>query len=112
VEYRQLGRSGLRVSALSLGTMAFGGIGEFEQIGPIDASQARRQIDQALDHGINLIDTADEYSAGRSEEIVGRAIEGRRDQVLIATKVRFATGPGANDAGLSAIISSNRARQA
>jgi len=101
MEHRQLGRSGLRVSSLSLGTMTFGGGGKFANVGTTDLDSARRQIDMSLDAGVNLIDTADAYSDGLSEEITGRALEGRRDRVLIATKVRFPMGDGPNDAGLS-----------
>jgi aryl-alcohol dehydrogenase-like predicted oxidoreductase len=101
MDYRQLGRSGLRVSQLTLGTMTFGGQGQFRSVGETDLDGARRQIDLALDAGVNLIDTADIYSSGASEEIIGRALEGRRDRVLLATKARFAMGPGPNDAGLS-----------
>jgi aryl-alcohol dehydrogenase-like predicted oxidoreductase len=101
MEYRQLGRSGLRVSALTLGTMGFAGSGNFGPVGQLDLADASRQIDMAIDAGINLIDTADIYSLGASEEVVGQALKGRRDQVLIATKARFSMGPGPNDAGLS-----------
>jgi aryl-alcohol dehydrogenase-like predicted oxidoreductase len=101
MEYRQLGRSGLRISQLTLGTMTFGGQGEFRDVGTTDVSGARRQVDMALDAGINLIDTADIYSGGLAEEIVGEVLEGRGDRVLVATKARFAMGPGPNDAGLS-----------
>jgi aryl-alcohol dehydrogenase-like predicted oxidoreductase len=101
MEYRQLGRCGLRVSRLTLGTMTFGGRGQFRDVGQTDLESARRQIDMALDAGVNLIDTADVYSEGQAEEIVGQALSGRRDQVLIATKARFPMGPGPNDAGLS-----------
>ncbi len=101
MEYRQLGRSGLRVSCLTLGTMTFGGQGKFGVVGQTDVEGARRQIDMALDAGVNLIDTADVYSDGAAEEIVGRALDGRRDQVLLATKARFPMGEGPNDAGLS-----------
>ena len=101
MDYRQLGRSGLRVSCLSLGTMTFGGRGEFGKIGAIGAEEARRMVDQCLEAGVNLIDTADIYSDGLSEEIVGEAIRGRRDDVLVATKARMVTGDRANDAGLS-----------
>jgi aryl-alcohol dehydrogenase-like predicted oxidoreductase len=102
MEYRQLGRSGLRVSNLTLGTMTFGGRGQFRAVGETDLEGARRQIDMALDAGVNLIDTADVYSGGAAEEIVGQALDGRRDRVLLATKARFPMGPGPNDAGLSA----------
>src|SRR3981081_1876364 len=101
MEYRQLGRSGLRVSRLTLGTMTFGGRGAFRNVGQTDLNGARRQIDIALDAGVNVIDTADIYSDGASEEIVGQALSGRRDRVLLATKARFAMGAGPNDAGLS-----------
>lgn len=101
MDYRQLGRSGLRFSKLILGTMGFGGSGQFRGVGEIDLNGARRQIDLALDAGVNVIDTADIYSAGAAEELVGQALAGRRDRVLLATKARFAMGPGPNDAGLS-----------
>jgi aryl-alcohol dehydrogenase-like predicted oxidoreductase len=101
VEYRQLGRSGLRVSSLSLGTMTFGGRGDFAAVGSTGVEDAARQIDRCLDAGVNLIDTADVYSGGLSEEIVGQALRGRRDEVLLATKARFPMGDGPNDAGLS-----------
>ena len=101
MEYRQLGKSGLRVSTLTLGTMGFGGVGWASVVGTTDVDGAQRQIGMAIDAGINLIDTADVYSAGRSEEIVGKALGGRRDDVLLATKVRMPMGDGPNDAGLS-----------
>jgi aryl-alcohol dehydrogenase-like predicted oxidoreductase len=101
IEQRQLGASGLRVSALTLGTMGFGGKGQFASVGSIDVDGARRQIDLCLEAGVTLIDTADIYSAGASEEIVGEALRGRRDDVLLATKVRFPMGARPNDAGLS-----------
>ena len=92
MEYRQLGRSGLRVSVLALGTMTFGGRGDFAKTGATDVAGARRQIDLALDAGVNLIDTADVYSRGLSEEIVGQAIAGRRERLLLATKARLRDG--------------------
>jgi len=101
MEYRQLGHSGLRVSALTLGTMTFGGRGGFSAVGATDVQGARRQLDRCLDAGINLIDTADVYSGGFAEEITGEIITGRRDSLLLSTKVRMAMGPGPNDAGLS-----------
>ena len=101
MEYRQLGRCGLRVSELSLETMGFGGGGKFRDVGETDLDGARRQIDMALDAGVNLMDTADVYSDGLAEEIVGQTLGGRRDRVLISTKARFEMGPGPNDAGLS-----------
>jgi aryl-alcohol dehydrogenase-like predicted oxidoreductase len=101
MEYRQLGHSGLRVSALTLGTMTFGGRGHWGRVGGTDVDVATRQVDMCLDAGVNLIDTADVYSDGLSEEIVGKTLKGRRDRVLLATKARFAMGDGPNDAGLS-----------
>jgi aryl-alcohol dehydrogenase-like predicted oxidoreductase len=101
MEYRQLGRSGLRISRLTLGTMTFGGSGGFANVGTTDLEGARRQIDMALDAGVNLIDTADIYSSGAAEEILGEALRGRRERVLIASKARFAMGSAPNDAGLS-----------
>jgi aryl-alcohol dehydrogenase-like predicted oxidoreductase len=101
MEHRQLGRSGLRVSVLTLGTMTFGGEGRFGYVGSVGLDGVRRQIDLALDAGVNLIDTADVYSQGHSEELIGEALAGRRDRVLLATKARMPMGDGANDAGLS-----------
>jgi len=101
MEYRQLGGSGLRVSTLTLGTMTFGGKGWAKTVGTTEVEGAKRQIAMALDAGVNLIDTADVYSEGRSEEILGAAVSGRRDDVLIATKARMPMGEGPNDAGLS-----------
>jgi aryl-alcohol dehydrogenase-like predicted oxidoreductase len=101
MEYRQLGRSGLRISRLTLGTMSFAGHGQFRNVGEVDLAGARRQIAMAMDTGVNLIDTADMYSSGASEELIGEALKGRRDEVLLATKARFPMGSGPNDAGLS-----------
>jgi aryl-alcohol dehydrogenase-like predicted oxidoreductase len=101
MDYRQLGRSGLRVSALTLGTMTFGGRGSFAKVGDLDARAAARLLDRSLDAGVNLIDTANVYSEGYSEEIVGQIIRGRRDRALVATKARMPMGDGPNDAGLS-----------
>lgn len=101
MEFRRLGRSGLRVSTLAMGTMTFGGGDVFGNVGRTDLAGARRQIDMCLDAGVNLIDTANMYSAGAAEEILGQAIAGRRDQLLISSKVRMAMGGGPNDEGLS-----------
>ena len=101
MDYRQLGRSGLKVSALTLGTMTFGGKGSFAKTGNTDPAGARRQIDMCMDAGINLYDTADVYSTGLSEEILGEAVSDRRDRLLIATKARFPMGKDPNDRGLS-----------
>src|SRR5437667_9337736 len=90
MEYRRLGQCGLRVSVLSLGTMTFGGRGRFSKVGATDTDGARRQIDLCLDAGVNLIDTANVYSGGLSEEILGQALQGgRRNRVLLATKARM-----------------------
>jgi aryl-alcohol dehydrogenase-like predicted oxidoreductase len=102
MDYRPLGSTGLRISALTMGTMTFGGEGNFKNVGATDVAGAKRQIDMCLDAGVNLIDTADVYSGGRSEEIVGEALSGdKRDEVLLASKVRFPMGDGPNMAGLS-----------
>jgi aryl-alcohol dehydrogenase-like predicted oxidoreductase len=101
MQYRRLGRSGLFVSALTLGTMTFGGQGGFSKVGATDVAGAKRQMDMCLDAGINLFDTANIYSDGESEEILGEAISGRRDDLLLATKVRMPVGDGPNDTGLS-----------
>jgi aryl-alcohol dehydrogenase-like predicted oxidoreductase len=101
MEYRQLGHSGLRVSVLTLGTMTFGGRGWAKAVGSTDLDGAKRQIGLCMDAGVNLIDTADVYSAGLSEEILGEAIHGLREDILVASKVRMPMGQGPNDAGLS-----------
>lgn len=100
MEYRQLGRSGLRVPALSLGTGTFGGQGPlFSNWGTTDANEATTLIDICLEHGLNLFDSADVYSDGASETVLGQAIKGRRDQVMISTKLGLPMGQGANDYG-------------
>lgn len=102
MEYRQLGQSGLRVSVLTLGTMTFGGRGRFGKVGATDVDGARRQIDICLEAGVNLIDTANVYSGGLAEEILGQALQGgRRNRILLATKARMRMGSGPNDAGSS-----------
>jgi aryl-alcohol dehydrogenase-like predicted oxidoreductase len=101
MEYRQLGRSGLRVSTITLGTMGFGGTGWATPVGQIGVDGAREQIALARDAGVNMIDTADVYSSGLSEEILGEALGTAREDWLIATKARMPTGDGPNDAGLS-----------
>ena len=101
MEYRKLGRSGLFVSALTLGTMTFGGQGGLSKVGSTDVAGARRQVDMCLDAGINLFDTANIYSGGESEEVLGEAVAGRRGDLLLATKVRMSVGSGPNSTGLS-----------
>jgi aryl-alcohol dehydrogenase-like predicted oxidoreductase len=95
MDYRILGRTGIRVSPLCLGTLNFGG--------PTSDHDAARIVAAALDAGINVVDTSDSYHAGRSEEAVGKALAGRRDQVVLATKVHFPTGSGPNDGGNSRV---------
>jgi aryl-alcohol dehydrogenase-like predicted oxidoreductase len=102
MENRQLGASGLRVPSLSFGTGTFGGTGPlFGAWGTSDAQEARRLIDICLDAGLTLFDTADVYSDGASEEVLGAAIKGRRDAVLISTKTGLPTGDGPGDWGVS-----------
>jgi aryl-alcohol dehydrogenase-like predicted oxidoreductase len=102
MEYRSLGKSGLTVPVLSLGTGTFGGGGEFFKAwGNSDVAEATRLVDICLEAGLNMFDSADVYSAGAAEEILGKAIEGRRDQVLISTKGTFRSGTGPNDVGSS-----------
>lgn len=102
MEYRQLGSSGLRVPALSFGTATFGGKGPlFSAWGQSDATEARRLIDICLDAGVTLFDTADVYSGGASEEVLGEAIRGRREDVLISTKTALPMGDGPQDWGAS-----------
>ena len=102
MEYRTLGASSLEVSALSFGTATFGGSGEFYRAwGQTDIAEARRLVDIALDAGVTMFDTANSYSGGIAEEILGKAIAGRRDKLLISSKASFRTGPGADDIGSS-----------
>ena len=102
MEYRQLGRSGFKVPVLSLGTGTFGGGGEFFKAwGATDVAEATRLVDICLEAGLNMFDSADVYSGGMAEEILGQAIKGRRDQVLISTKATFAAGEGPNEVGSS-----------
>lgn len=102
MEYRNLGRSGLKVSVLAMGTMTIGGKGWARMTGDLGVREAERLTGLCLDAGVNLIDTADVYSQGASEEIVGEVLSrGWRDRVVLATKVRFAMGDGPNDAGSS-----------
>ncbi|MDB6073369.1 MAG: hypothetical protein JWO89_1009 [Verrucomicrobiaceae bacterium] len=102
MEHRQLGNSGLMVPVLSLGTGTFGGGNEFFKAwGETGVKEATHLVDIALEAGVNLFDSADIYSDGLAEEVLGKAIAGRRDQVLISTKATFRAGKGANDVGSS-----------
>ncbi|TWT29428.1 aldo/keto reductase [Blastopirellula retiformator] len=102
MQYRQLGGSGFKVPVLSLGTGTFGGGGEmFKAWGSTDVAEATRLVDVCLDAGLTMFDSADVYSQGVAEEILGQAVKGRRDQVLISTKATFRIGDGPNDVGSS-----------
>lgn len=102
MEYRQLGASGLKVPALSFGAGTFGGRGPlFSAWGDTDVSGARRLIDICLDAGVNMFDTADVYSGGASEEVLGEAVKGRRDKLILSTKTGLPMGEGPFDAGTS-----------
>lgn len=102
MEYRQLGNSGLKVPVLSFGTGTFGGKGDlFKAWGTTTVTEATKLVDICLDHGVTLFDTADIYSKGSSEEVLGQAIKGRRDKVLLSTKATFRFGDDPNDVGSS-----------
>jgi aryl-alcohol dehydrogenase-like predicted oxidoreductase len=102
MDYRQLGYSGLKVPVLSFGTGTFGGGNEFFKAwGSSDVAEATRLVDICLDAGVNLFDTADIYSLGKSEEILGKAIAGKRNRVLVSTKATFRMGEGPNNLGSS-----------
>ena len=102
MKYRLLADTGVFVSELCLGAMTFGGRGQmWEVIGGLDQSAVDAIVGRALDAGVNFIDTADVYSAGESETMVGKALAGRRNQIVLATKVRGRMGKGANQVGLS-----------
>lgn len=101
MEYRVLGQSGLKVSVISMGTFSFGGVGAFQKVASQDVADAKRLVDVCLDGGVNLFDTANMYSLGRSEEILGEALKGKREGVLISSKVRMRVGDGPNDEGTS-----------
>ena len=102
MEYRQLGHSGLKVPVLAFGTATFGGGTDFFKMwGSTQVEEATRLVDIALEAGVNFFDTADIYSKGLAEEILGQAIKGRRDQILLATKACFRMEPGPNGLGAS-----------
>src|SRR5437868_3812284 len=100
MEYRRLGNSGLTVPVLSFGTATFGGNNDFFKAwGQTDVAEATRMVNLCLDAGLNFFDTANVYSRGAAEEILGAAIEGKRHQLLLSTKATFPMGEGANDFG-------------
>src|SRR5690348_3388826 len=102
MEYRQLGSAGLKVPVLTFGTATFGGGNDFfKKWGTTQGDDASRMVDLCLEAGVNLFDCADTYSDGLAEEILGKAIRGKRQQVLISTKGTFPMGPGPNDIGSS-----------
>ena len=102
MKYRTLGKSGLKVSELTLGTMTFGGQNKFVEVGNSGVKEAGEIISFALDHGINLLDTANIYSDGKSEEIIGEVLNGKRPHdVLISTKARMPVSDGVNNEGFS-----------
>ncbi len=101
MKYRYLGKSGLVVSELCFGAMSFGSQGSWKSVGALEQNAAQRVVDIAFEGGINFFDTADVYSYGQSEEILGKALKGKRSQVVLATKVRGRMSPEVNDAGLS-----------
>ena len=101
MEYRQLGHSGLLVSELVLGTLPFGGRDGFEKCGTVDVALAKRLFDMAFDAGVNMIDTADLYSHGLAEQVVGQALGSKRNDILLATKGRSPMGEGPNNEGAS-----------
>ncbi|VAW20100.1 Aldo/keto reductase, SMc04322 family [hydrothermal vent metagenome] len=101
MQYRTLGRSGLKVSAISMGTFTFGGAGDFGMVGNHGVQEARKLVDLCIENGVNLFDTANMYSTGMAEEILGEVLDGRRNDVLITSKARMRIGEGPNDEGTS-----------
>jgi aryl-alcohol dehydrogenase-like predicted oxidoreductase len=101
MEYRFLGASGLEVSVLSFGTMTLGGEGRFAAMGNVQAEEARRLVEICIEAGVNLFDTADMYSLGKAEEVLGQALGARRKDIVLATKAFMRLEPGANKSGLS-----------
>jgi len=101
MKYRQLGKSGLMVSELCFGTMSFGGDGYWKVVGNLDYPAGKKLVDIAFDAGVNFFDSADVYSNGQSEEILGKAIKEKRNEIVLATKVRGRMSSEINDVGLS-----------
>ena len=103
MKYRRLANTGIYVSELCLGAMTFGGVGQFQAIGALGQEEANSLVHRSLDAGVNFFDTANVYSAGRSEEMLGTALGARRPDVIVATKVRGRMGDGPNQIGLSRV---------
>lgn len=101
MQYRNLGQAGLKVSAITMGTFTFGGEGPFGMVANQQVPDAKRLVDLCIDHGVNLFDTANMYSTGLSEEILGEVLEGRYDDILVTSKARMKIGQGVNDEGVS-----------
>src|ERR1041385_2462785 len=101
MEHRQLGGSGLSVSLFSFGTMTVGSVDRFQHMGNLDVAETSRLLDIAADAGLSVIDTADLYSFGQCEEILGQVLSGRRDRFVLVTKAFMRVGPGVHDVGLS-----------
>lgn len=101
MEYRTLGRTGLKISVLTMGTFTFGGQGAFGRTASQGVADACRLVDLCIDHGVNMFDTANMYSTGLSEEILGEVLEGRYDDILVTSKARMPIGDGPNDQGVS-----------
>jgi aryl-alcohol dehydrogenase-like predicted oxidoreductase len=101
MKMRFLGNTGIKVSELCFGTMTFGGCGGWKIVGELGQKEADTLVNMALDAGVNFFDTADVYSEGLSEEMLGKALGPKRKDVILATKARGTTGPGPNDVGLS-----------
>ncbi len=101
MQHRTLGRSGLKVSAIALGTFTFGGVGPFARVGAQGVPEARRLVDLALERGVTTFDCANMYSSGKAEEILGEVLAGRRERVILTSKARMRVGEGPNDEGAS-----------
>jgi aryl-alcohol dehydrogenase-like predicted oxidoreductase len=101
MQYRRLGRTGLNVSAITMGTFTFGGRGDFGMVAKHGVKEARDLVDLCIDHGVNLFDTANMYSTGLAEEILGEVLEGRYEDILVTSKARMRIGDGPNDEGTS-----------
>ena len=101
MRYRTLGRTGLKVSEITMGTFSFGGKGPFGMVANHGVAEARKLVDLCIDNGVNLFDTSNMYSTGRSEEILGEVLEGRYSDILVTSKARMRIGDGPNDEGVS-----------